>query len=42
MSSCVSGYVPAAAEALASAEAEWVALDAGRLAVPGSRGNAFS
>ena len=37
----VSGYVPAAAEALASAEAEWVALDAGRLTEPPPGGNAF-
>ena len=37
----VSGYVPAAAEALASAEAEWVALDAGRLTDPPPGGNAF-
>jgi ribokinase len=36
----VSGYVPAAADALASAEGEWVALDAGRLAEPPPGGNA--
>jgi ribokinase len=37
----VSGYLPAAADALASAEAEWVALDAGRAADPPAGGNAL-
>jgi ribokinase len=36
----VSGYVPAAADALASADAQWVALDAGRMADPPAGGNA--
>jgi sugar/nucleoside kinase (ribokinase family) len=37
----VSGYVPAAAQALAAAEAEWVALDAGRETDPFPGGNAL-
>jgi sugar/nucleoside kinase (ribokinase family) len=37
----VSGYVPSAADALAAAEAEWVALDAGRTADPPAGGNAL-
>jgi sugar/nucleoside kinase (ribokinase family) len=37
----VSGYVPAAAEALARAEAEWVALDAARLTELPPGGNAI-
>jgi ribokinase len=37
----VSGYVPAAAQALAAAEADWVALDAGRATDPPPGGNAI-
>jgi ribokinase len=37
----VSGYVPAAADALGRAEASWAALDAGRLADPPPGGNAI-
>src|SRR4029077_9125685 len=36
----VSGYVPAAEEALARADASWVALDAARLTAPPPGGNA--
>jgi sugar/nucleoside kinase (ribokinase family) len=35
----VSGYVPAAADALARAQAEWVGLDAGRMTEPPAGGN---